>query len=293
MLPVMSYPPRVTGLVLACAVVVIGSASVGAQSPAASPATSPNAWPVASVAHPTGATDVILRMDTGGGLVAPPYGLTHAPEFTLYGDGTVIFRPAADPEGDGLPPFIQAAMTAPQVGDLLTYALVSGGLRDARESYQSRQVADQSTTVFTIRAGGVDKSVAVDGLGTTLPDGEDAAAYQGFQTLGVLLADFGQQVAAGHAQDPQPYQPAAYRAFLSPAMDPTAPAIPWPWPDLTLADFQPHADNEGVLVAALTPAHVASVASIPSGGVLSIAIRTPDGAPATLTIRPLLPDESA
>ena len=134
---------------------------------------------VAGVSHPTGTTDVVLRMDTAGGLVPLTYGLTQAPEFTLYGDGTVVFRPSADPEGDGFPPFVQATMTAEQMDVLLTYALGPGGLRDARDSYEHRQITDQATTVFSIDADDIDKSVAVYALGRTQPEGEDAAAYAG------------------------------------------------------------------------------------------------------------------
>jgi hypothetical protein len=247
---------------------------------------------VGGISHPTGATDVVLRMDTGGGLGPLRYGLTQAPEFTLYGDGTVVFRPSADPEGDGFPPFVQAMMTAEQMDVLLAYALGPGGLRDGRDWYEHRQITDQATTVFSVDADGVDKSVAVYALGWTQPEGEDSAAYAGFQALGVLLANFGEQIAQGHAQDPQSYRPAAYRAFLSPAPDPSVAAIAWPWPDLTLADFQPYGDAEGVIVGGLSPDQAAQVTIVPTGGVPSIPIHASDGATVILSLRPLLPGES-
>jgi len=284
MLPAVPAPSRILCSALAVVAVLVGGALAGAQSPAASL--------VAGVSHPTGGTDVVLRMDTAGGLIQPTYRLTQAPEFTLYGDGTVIFRPSADPAGDGLPPFVQATMSAEQMNVLLAYALGPGGLRDAREAYEHRQITDQPTTVFSIDADGVDKTVAVYALGATQSDAADAAAYAGFQALGSLLVDFGQQVAQGHAQDPHVYQPAEYRAFLSPAMDPSVVAIAWPWPDLTLDDFQPYAANEGVLVGGLSPEQAAQVTTVPSGGVPSIAIQAPDGTPLTLSLRPLLPGES-
>jgi hypothetical protein len=277
----MGSTSRLLGPGLAVAAVLTWTSTAGAQSPA----------PVFDVSHPTGPTDVILRMDTAGGFVPLTYSLTQAPEFTLYGDGTVVFRPSADPEGDGLPPFVQATMTAEQMDVLLAYALGPGGLRGARDFYLHRQITDQATTVFSIDAGGVAKSVAVYALGRTQPEGEDAAAYQGFQALGVLLANFDEQVAQGHAQDPHLYQPTGYRAFLSPATDPTVPAIPWPWPDLTLDDFQPYAPAEGVLIGGLKPEQAAQVATIPSGGVLSVPIQTPDGTTVILSLRPLLPGE--
>ena len=295
MLSSMPFTPRLFGSGLVIAALLAGNTAAGAQS--ASPQASQvtpigSSAPVTGVSHPTGATDVVLRMDTAGGFTPLTYGLTQAPEFTLYGDGTVVFRPSANPEGDGFPPFVQATMNDAQMDALLAYALGPGGLRDARDSYQHRQITDQPTTVFSIDANGVDKSVAVYALGMTQPEGEDAAAYQGFQELGVLLANFGEQVAQGHAQDPRPYQPAEYRAFLSPPRDPSVTAVPWPWPELTIDDFQRYGDHEDVLVAGLTPAQAAQVTTTPSGGVPSIPILTPDGTPVTLSVRPLLPDES-
>ena len=274
---------RRLGASLVLAYIFAGSMPAAAQSPDASST---------PVSHSEGATHVVLRMDTGGGFVPITYRLTQAPEFTLYGDGTVVFRPSADPEGDGLPPFVQATMHQAEMDALVLYALDPGGLRDAREAYQHRQITDQPTTVFSIDAEGVDKSVAVYALGLTQPEGDDAAAYEGFQALGAVLSDFGQQVASGHAQDPQPYQPTDYRAFLSPALDPGVTAIPWPWPDLAIDDFQPHAADEGVLFGGLTPEQAAHVTRVPSGGVLAMPIQAPHGTPVTLTLRPLLPGES-
>jgi len=283
MLPAMPNTTRRLGASLVLAAIVAGSVPAAAQSPDASSAL---------MSHSAGATDVVLRMDTGGGFVTASYRLAQAPEFTLYGNGTVVFRPMADPEGDGLPPFVQATMNQAEMDALLLYALDPGGLRDAREAYEHRQITDMPTTVFSIDADGVDKSVAVYALGMTQPEGDDAAAYESFQALGVVLSDFGQQVAAGDAQDPQPYQPTEYRAFLSPALDPSVTAMPWPWPDLTIDDFRPYAAEEGVLIGGLTPEQAAQVTTVPSGGVLAMPIQTPDGTTVTLTLRPLLPGES-
>ncbi len=235
--------------------------------------------------------DVVLRMDTGDGFVPTTYGWTEAPEFTLYGDGTVVFRPAADPEGNGFPPFIQAHMTPEQMTELLAYALGPGGLAQAHEVYNHNQITDMPWTVFTVDTGDVDKSVAVYALSMTQPEGPDASDYESFQALGETLSHFGEQVAKGQYADVRPYQPSEYRAFLTPATGPAADAIPWPWPGLTLADFEPYGDHEGVLIGGLTPEQTAQVTKVPSGGVPAIAILGPDGAPLTLTVRPLLPGE--
>ena len=101
--------------------------------PAGSPASSPTAE-TGAIAHPTGATDLVLRFDEGGGLVMPTFAMIQLPFFSLYGDGTVIYRPASAPwpeqkAGEPLrfPPLQVATMTEDQVQALLRDALGQRG----------------------------------------------------------------------------------------------------------------------------------------------------------------------
>jgi len=84
-----------------CALVVLVAASCsatpgsgGSPGPTSSPGGSSGASPAVSasagVAHPSGGTDLVLRVSTDGGFVAPGQVLTRIPEFSLYGDGTVV-----------------------------------------------------------------------------------------------------------------------------------------------------------------------------------------------------------
>jgi hypothetical protein len=276
-------------LIASVALAAVGGAAA-AQSPGAqSPEPRPGASSPGGVAHPTGSTDIVLRMDTSGGLAPLTEVLAHAPEFTLYGDGTVIFRGADDPDGDGFPPFVQAHMEPGSMDALLLEALDQGGLRDAREPFDGR-ATDLPTTVFTVDADGVARSVAVSGLGMTPPDGPDDAEYAALVDLGVKLVTFGEQVDT--YQTAQPYQPTTYRAFLLPTSDPSAEAIPWPWSDLTPADFGPYLDLDGVLIGGLKPEQAGRVTTVPSGGVPSVVVEDAAGTQYALTIRPLLPGES-
>ncbi len=63
-----------------------GSTSGPGGSSGASPAVSASA----GIAHPSGGGDLVLRISTDGGFVAPGQVLTRIPEFSLYGDGTVV-----------------------------------------------------------------------------------------------------------------------------------------------------------------------------------------------------------
>lgn len=151
---------------------------------AASPTTSPRdtseptGTPIAAIEHATGRTDVVLRYDVGfvdfgicelcGGWGAFEPG----PEFTLYGDGTVIVRNALGelPPADGpivrAQPFRIAHLGEDQVQSLLRFAIGEGGLGDANEQYESTSTDTDdasSAAAFMIRAGGLDKRVDMFG----------------------------------------------------------------------------------------------------------------------------------
>ena len=99
------------------------------------------------------------------------YSAAQSPIFTLYGDGTVIFRnplkdaPAA--QGSTMPfnPMRTAKLSEEQIVELLTLALGEGGLAVARPNYDNPMVADVGTTVFTVDAGGIKKAVSIMALG--------------------------------------------------------------------------------------------------------------------------------
>ena len=178
---------------LAALVVVLaacsGSAASGAPSgssggsrgasgaPSAAPSASPST--VGAIEHKTGPTDVILRFEEGGGFVMPAYTAAQAPAFTLFGDGTLVFRPTTvEPVpavGSVMPfqPFRTAKMNEEQIQTLLDYALNEGGLGAARAEYTDMMVSDASTAVFTVNAGGLAKTVSVYALGFEAPEVPD------------------------------------------------------------------------------------------------------------------------
>jgi hypothetical protein len=250
--------------------------------------------------HATGPTDVILRMATGGGLMAPGALLTEIPEFSLYGDGTVVFRDPARsyvepyrPDGIGLRlPFQTARLSEAQVQAVLEDAIGRGGLGAARESYPPIGIADAPSTTFTIRAGGLDKQVTVGALGfeQTQPSPDDSAR-KAFQVLAQRLVapDLGEAIAVA-------YSPGRFRGILTEAGD-MAPVVrprPWPWTTFGPADFAPSADAAGLPTPTrtLTTGDVAALRlEGVEGGAVSIALEATGGAVYLLALRPLLPDE--
>ncbi len=258
----------------------------------ASIAQSPSTAPIGAIDHPTGATDIILRMETGGGFVPFGYFVTQAPTFVLYGDNTVIFRPSTNATGSDLPPFVKATMSPEQVDALLTYALSVGRLADAKADYADFTVSDAPTTLFTVNAGGIEKNVSVYALGIGEHEGPDATDHAAFEDLANLLSTFEVQVENGQVLSAELYQPETYRAVLSPSDLSQPDLIDWPFGDRPLDHFEPFADNPSFRLAALTPEQLAAVTSVPSGGSIGIGIRSPDGTEAYyLQWRPLLPGE--
>lgn len=291
--------PAVSALAL-----VIGACSGGGTIPPSAstePSGSPGPSPTTNgmvVDHATGTTDVVLRMETGGGFVPIGFAATQAPSFSLYGDGTLIARddaaPWPDPGPDGLMtlvPFFKTQLSEADVQALLAYALGEGGLGIARAKYDAGGVADAPSTWFTVRAGGLDKTVDIYALGIDAQDGADAQARRAF----AALADRLRAIAADMPATTEPYLAERWRGVLLEAgMGGASAPVAWPWPDLNPADFT-QAEPGGVQFAnrVLSAAEVAALGiGDPGGGVQNIALLAPDGQTGyTLALRPLLPDE--
>ncbi|MDF2734164.1 MAG: putative lipoprotein [Chloroflexota bacterium] len=289
----------------ALAVLFAACSAAGASPAPASPAPSaaPSVAPSASsnpdsIEHKTGATDIVLRYEEGGGFMMPAFTAAAVPHFTLYGDGTVIFRnPMAEvPPAEGsvfkMNPLRTAKLSEAQIQELLLLALSEGGLAVARPNYTNDMIADASTAIFTIEAGGIKKTVSVYALGLEMEGVADGAARAAFKKLADRLSDFDQ----GGTIPTDVYEPEAYRGVLfeAPGIE-AADVRAWPWPDLTPADFKVDPDPNGNQFPhrAMTPAEVDLLKITDyEGGLQNVVITDPDGKPYTFSLRPLLPGET-
>ena len=270
----------------ACSAAAPPGGASGSPSPAASPS-----QPV-GVEHPTEATEIILRMTEGGGFVPMGFAATEMPAFTLYGDGTVVYRAGGLPAAGGssaLPPLKVARMSEDQIATLVEFALETGGLADARERYDHPLVADAPTTTFDIDAGGTTKSVSIYAVGLTDADQPDAAERTKFNRLAEALRNFANDVERGRASDEGEYEPTAYRAILIEG-GMGGEMRDWPWEELEPADFQVAGDL-GFRSTVVTPEQAEELTDDPRGGFLGVGVTGPDKAPYTIALRPLLPDE--
>ena len=261
---------------------------------------SPSTGPEGTISHPTGADEVVLRYEEEGGFVPPEWLATRAPIFTLYGDGRVVFRDPAlqePPDDSGVlrhSPFQTLLLSEEQIQSLLRFAAEEGGLGVARDQYDHPGVADATTAVFTMNAGGRTKRVSVYALGMEGAPAGDAAPRRGFAELRDRLQSFEADATAA-AED---FEPEAYRGVLIDAAGAMPPAMtPWPWPDLDPGDFDvPEGEGGGLRVATrrLTQEQVDALGTGETkGGIQGIYVEGPEGKTWSLSIRPLLPDEEA
>jgi hypothetical protein len=289
-MPKISLPLAVVSLALVTAACASGAAAPSGSVP-------PSASPPPTVDHPTGATDVVLRMAQGGGFMPIEFAATEAPLFTLYGDGRVVFQQKLDvfpePDANGITryqPWRVAQLDESQIEELLKFALAQGGLGAARDDYTGGGIADAATTTFTIDGIGVKKTVAVYALGAETQ--EDVEARKAFSVLADRLGDFD----SGGTIESDAYVPAGYRAVLIEREGGAGPLpTAWPWPDLTLADFKADPNGAGATTfphRTLTPDEIAPLGlGDVSGGAQGMVLAGPDGKQYSFVLRPLLPDE--
>ncbi len=198
--------------------IIMGSLlALAAGAPAASAAT--------TIAHPVGPTEVVLRVTSAGGFVAPQTSLATLPTFALYGDGTVIV-----PREGGrtaLATLGERRLDEQQVQALLRRARAAGLLRRAAIDYGdmgSVGVSDMPTTTVDLRAGGrrIERqayALGVQGHAGRLTPAQDHAR--------LVLARFIASLPARPARTA--YVPRAYAVYVAPAQAPaTATAVPWP-----------------------------------------------------------------
>ncbi|MDO8484939.1 MAG: hypothetical protein Q7S35_08330 [Candidatus Limnocylindrales bacterium] len=277
-----------------------GTGASVAPTASGTPTDAPNESPdFGAIEHPTGPTDVVLRFEEGGGFVMPAFLATQAPIFTLYGDGTIIFRnPALDPLepiGSVYPmrPFRTARLTEEQIQEVLASALGEGGLGVARPDYPNDQISDASTAVFTIDAGGLKKTVSIYALGLELEGMPDGPVRAAFAKLASQLGNIDDSGAFATAE----YAPELYRGVLLVSQPGAPDARPWPWTEIAPADFVSNADPNAFQL----PARVMSVEEVEAlgidplqGGFQGLTLIGPnDGKVYSFSLRPLLPDELA
>ena len=254
------------------------------------------------IPHPTGADQVVLRIESGGGFIPIEYSLTSMPIVSLFGDGLAITSGAQIEiyPGPALPASDQARLSADAI-QLLLQAAIDVGL-DTDRTYTdmgSVAIADAATTTFTLVVDGQTHTTAVYALGELGPKPETMSAdeYQArmdllaFETKATDLS----WLPDGSVTDQGTYRPSGVRVFSGeyrPDDARTEPAIEWPFTP-GLATFGDPVDSGpiGMRCGAVTGDAAATLLPLAEEA-NQLTPWTSDGVRYGLLFRPLLPDES-
>lgn len=131
----------------------------------------------ADITHPTGATDVVLRVTYGGGLPPPAYMPDELPAITLYGNGRVL---TIDPTttSDLMPGLLETQLTEDQVQEILHDA-ETACLTTSEARLDLPGVYDVGGASIRVDTGGSSRTTFAMGLGwdqmdATVPEAQTA-----------------------------------------------------------------------------------------------------------------------
>ncbi len=251
-----------------------------------------------TITHPTGANDLVLRVETGGGFVPVEYNLTAMPEVSIYGDGRVIVTgPVMAIYPGPATPNLQTAVISQETLQAMLAAAKEAGLFQNGVDYGRPNITDVGTTKFTINADGTTYVTDVYALG--MEEGTSGLSMEQQQQRAVLSDLRGKLVDVMAYTDEEltwaSYRSTAMAVYSRPAdqsgsgdPDVEPNRLQWPLSDLATAGepVQPEGYRRVVLTgddtAALSDALVSAT---------QITIWESNGTDYLLFFRPLLPDE--
>ena len=188
--------------------------------------------------HSTDGHDVLVRVAFEGGFVPLEWTYRSLPSFSLYGDGTLVL-PGAQIElypGPALPSISTRTVTEEGIQTTLEEALGSiQGVPDEMLDMGSVGLADVPTTVITIRAGDVDRTIKVYGLSelTERPRHMSAEEFQArgqLQQLVTKLEGLATWLPDGSLGTETSYEASGARLFVSEYRKGDLPQEPITWP---------------------------------------------------------------
>jgi len=250
--------------------------------------------------HPTGPDELVLRMDVGGGFVAPSYELRRIPTWSLFGDGRIISEGAQIEiyPGPALPSVQVQTITEDGIQAILE-AAKAAGLLGPDKTYDQRCVADVPTTTFTVYADGAKHIVSAYALGMTpgTCPGEETEARAALSAFAAKLGDLASWLPMGSIGDQGQFGSSEMRVYVQPYAGSPEPglhqtAIDWPlsqplasfgMADATYGDFRCGVVGGNDFAKLLPEAQRANELTPWRSG----------GSDYSLIFRPLLPDEHA
>jgi hypothetical protein len=251
--------------------------------------------------HGTDGRDVLVRVAFEGGFVAREWTYRSLPTFSLYGDGRLIL-PGAQIElypGPALPAISTRTVTEAGVQATLAEVLDSiEGVPDEMLDMGSVGMADVPTTVITVHADGVDRTIKVYGLGelTERPETmseEEFRARGKLQELVTKLGGLESWLPEGSLGTESMYEGSGARLFVSEYQKVDVPQEPIRWPlGGNLDRFgDPASDSDIYRCGVVEGSDWAAVREAASQA-NELTPWTEAGSRFSILFRPLLPDES-
>ena len=211
-------------LALAIAVgcsVVTSSPSAPARQTATTTAGSPT-----PITYATGSADVVLRVQSGGGLLPMEMRLAEMPTISVFGDGRVIrVGEAGSGPTDPLVPGLVESRLTPEGMTLVLAAAGDAGLLGPDRRYDLKDVYDLWTVTFTLTANGTTHTTWAYALG--FPDEarfappDEMPARQALGDFFGRLKDLRGWLGAERVGPETAHQPARMRVYV-------APVVAWP-----------------------------------------------------------------
>ena len=107
------------------------------------------------ISHPGGARDLVLRVETSGGFIAPGSNFSQIPEFSLFADGTVVLQgPQIEIYPGPALPSVQTFRVDEAGMQAMLRAARAAGLLRLQGLVGGPGVPDVGSTTFTLVAGG-------------------------------------------------------------------------------------------------------------------------------------------
>ena len=254
--------------------------------------------------HPTGANDLILRLDVSGGFVPVEYALRTIPGVSIFGDGRMIVTgPVIEIyPGPAMPNLQVTRLTEDAIQAILAEA-DAAGLLGPDASYDYPCVTDVPTSTFIVNANGSTHTISAYALGfadggmsTGQCEGVDIEARERLYDFSVRLGDVRSWLPAGSFSDEEPYTPSALRVYVTDYRSTPEPGLEQPevaWPlGTTLDSFgEPDANLQEIRCGVVQGDDLDTL--LPQAtSATELTPWTSDGTTYGLIFRPLLPDES-
>jgi hypothetical protein len=251
-----------------------------------------------TIPHPNGADQLVLRMDVGGGFVAPSYSLRQIPASSLYGDGRLI---TAGPQieiypGPALPNLLVQPISEDGVQAILA-AAKTAGLFGPDHHYDTMGVADAPTTTFTLNADGATHVISAyalaEGQGNA---GPDKAALDALAAFATKLGDLSSWLPKGAVGEQTSFEPSGLRVYVQDYSQAGGGAmqeatVDWPLAQPLASFGAPVANLQGTTCGAVTGSDFGTLYPMAQKANEITPWRS-GNARYLLLFRPLLPDET-